>query len=1818
MLGEIIKSTEALRYHAKTAEIAGQNLAHVNDENYARQRVLSREGLMSKGQGGLNAASIEAGGLDHARNELLDKRVFAEFAETANLDTQKEILSFLQAALGESINRQSISGGLDGDHDSNLSAGGLARALDDLFNSFQELSASPDESTSKEEIVNKIHTLTKRFNDAGQAIDEIDSDLSSSVDAAVGNVNRLLDQIYEVNLQIKRFELLGQGKAVTYRDNRQGLLEDLSKLIDFEIDREINQENGNETGFWNISTTDHQNQKIELLSSGNGVTRVTKDFGNIITLENESGNAARVRAKISADGTLGHIEVLDGGSQYNDTEGPILFALAPPVTAENQKTQSSSAISAHNAGDVFNQGGKLFQARQNTFSGSDLSDSSLFIEIEDFPQNGQVFPESLRRYSDVESFEKGQQIYYEGKLYQAVDSVGAKSLLNVNESNQLQQKLTKGEVVELGGKFYQILENKEVGFQVNMVGLPNAKVGENIDGFLALGEKPPQVIDNLSYVASTVDTTRPDRWFLTKSYQVGDYVKFDDKFFQFTQDVFRGQEVDELAKAMQSLSYDQAKSYQEGDHVELAGAYFKFTADVPAFSKAETVVLNLTEALGTDAQPFDGVVKLVEDPNWHFVESNGSFKIADAFREFELSGLTGSEQTKQIRISGLGGDQSDNFNFDIFINGNKISLTEDVPSFTINGFDQNTFSENLKNKLLEIDKNGVAQVGVVASDPAFVVEVDPSTGDLLVSGASGLGDFDLTLTTEDITPVDSGNIPPSFEISEESAYIADKYNLIFSSEEFGELPISVAFQGNENDTANSFAKAIADDEILSQHISVIANGENVLFRAKKQDFEFTVNLSPTNGIEDLHNNLNNQIKKEVDPQSTPSSVLVTEAFEGLPVSLGLTNFEGKEEVERFNIIIKEDANYGEQYSFELNYKNQEIPIQVPAQVDRNLNELITQIQDVLLVVEQDGTFLEGNPAISPAFSVNSNFNGSLEVLGSLGTGEFELISSSDDLQITNEQDFFVTEYQLFLVGNDGKDIGSISVPYQGSEEATINALVEAINNDEIFNQQVFAEADAKELKVSGLSDASDFKNIRWDKSLIVSPDTSFFNPSVKAAKHKIELGSLAGVEQVQKTSLQFLPGPDSEQSVPFSVNINGVGIPLELPATDGDPLDPIRFSELESALKAINKDGSITEDGSISDDPAFDVSFVEESLTFVLSGNENLGSFILETNESLAIESTNIQEYLSDILNIEIKDDNGQLVESISVPYKTDSLANAKDIVNAINSNPNIQSILIAKVSGDLVVLESIDNLTKFTASISVQDNLNKFTVSEIPQLNQSDIASVQESGAQIARIEKNGIDPIGLVTTKVQSLDFKKEEDPMVFSQNDLFYFTDANGQTHHFLVTSSTPEIESSQFNPLDETWKNNFKIIKPQLLDSGDPSVILRKSFPVGHNLESGSLVELNIGLAEAVVKKGEITGFNILNSGNGLPGNDSVFAGGRELLVESGAIKGYQESRSKHLETFRTELNDLVTTFVEEINSIYNPDDEPNSYIFGFDAVLTRPVSGRNLLMEEEYGLFGREGGASINLYRDEVEMSLPYASSETFSLVNTTPIFPEEFDGQTLFYRGGDYAETFFRSDESGDSFSFYASASRMQNVTMENDEAYPGEDLAIGTEDDGRSLMMAYETIPFRLEGLEAGSKLPIIGDNFSFTALPSNPWNLATSLKVDQNFNSASLLTSNSGVSGSNEIALSIAEMGNENFIEKVSLLNANIGNTIADLNDNLEHQKSIETLLLDQRRAVSSVSIDEEVADLMRFQRSFQASSRVLSTLDKMLEIVVMGLVR
>ena len=331
LLGEISKTTEALRYHSKTAEIAGQNLAHVNDETYARQRVLAREGVMYGSYGGLLSSGLETAGLEHVRNDFLDRRVVNEVGETAALEAEKEVFDLLQSALGETLTSPQINAGLDDSHDSILAAGSLARALNDFFNAFQELSASPDEATIRQELFNKVQTLAKRFNDAGQSLEDIEYDLTQTVRRSVEDVNRLLTQLHEVNKQVRRFELQDKGKAVTYRDRRQSLLEDLSKLMEIKVEEGEDAGTGEATGFLNLYATSSEGQKIQLLDS-TGPKTLTNNWNQDFTIASNglNGADAKIHAKIDASGQLGFLEVQNSGTFFDDTDGPILVSLLPP------------------------------------------------------------------------------------------------------------------------------------------------------------------------------------------------------------------------------------------------------------------------------------------------------------------------------------------------------------------------------------------------------------------------------------------------------------------------------------------------------------------------------------------------------------------------------------------------------------------------------------------------------------------------------------------------------------------------------------------------------------------------------------------------------------------------------------------------------------------------------------------------------------------------------------------------------------------------------------------------------------------------------------------------------------------------------------------------------------------------------------------------------------------------------------------------------------------------------------------------------------------------------------------------------------------------------------------------------------------------------------------------------------------------------------------------------------------------------------------------------------------------------------------------
>jgi flagellar hook-associated protein 1 FlgK len=108
-------------------------------------------------------------------------------------------------------------------------------------------------------------------------------------------------------------------------------------------------------------------------------------------------------------------------------------------------------------------------------------------------------------------------------------------------------------------------------------------------------------------------------------------------------------------------------------------------------------------------------------------------------------------------------------------------------------------------------------------------------------------------------------------------------------------------------------------------------------------------------------------------------------------------------------------------------------------------------------------------------------------------------------------------------------------------------------------------------------------------------------------------------------------------------------------------------------------------------------------------------------------------------------------------------------------------------------------------------------------------------------------------------------------------------------------------------------------------------------------------------------------------------------------------------------------------------------------------------------------------------------------------------------------------------------------------------------------------------------------------------------------------NVTTSTVKTSTSGAAGANDIALQIAGLRGGTPDKLYTSFVTRIG---GDLH-NAQRGEANATVLLnsieDRRQSTSGVSMDEEMTNLVRFQRGYQASARTMSTMDQMLDTLI-----
>jgi flagellar hook-associated protein 1 len=100
---------------------------------------------------------------------------------------------------------------------------------------------------------------------------------------------------------------------------------------------------------------------------------------------------------------------------------------------------------------------------------------------------------------------------------------------------------------------------------------------------------------------------------------------------------------------------------------------------------------------------------------------------------------------------------------------------------------------------------------------------------------------------------------------------------------------------------------------------------------------------------------------------------------------------------------------------------------------------------------------------------------------------------------------------------------------------------------------------------------------------------------------------------------------------------------------------------------------------------------------------------------------------------------------------------------------------------------------------------------------------------------------------------------------------------------------------------------------------------------------------------------------------------------------------------------------------------------------------------------------------------------------------------------------------------------------------------------------------------------------------------------------------------TSSTEAAGGNNVALEIAGLRGGTSDQAYSALVESVGSDVQRAKAEQTNLQTTVTAISNQRQSVSGVSIDEEMTNLIAFQRGYQASARTLTAMDSMIETLI-----
>lgn len=204
--------TSALNSLQRAISTTGNNIANVNTDGYSRQRVEFSSRHAQYTSGYALGTGVEISSIHRAYDQFLTDDVRARTSSSGYYSLFADTASQIDNLMADP-------------------ATSISAAMDQLFAAMEAVSNSPGSQPQRQVLLSEAQTLAKRFNYVDERLSELAEDLNQRMGVFVEDINRHLNDVNNLNEQIRRLERSSGGSPNELLDERDRVIESLSKIM---------------------------------------------------------------------------------------------------------------------------------------------------------------------------------------------------------------------------------------------------------------------------------------------------------------------------------------------------------------------------------------------------------------------------------------------------------------------------------------------------------------------------------------------------------------------------------------------------------------------------------------------------------------------------------------------------------------------------------------------------------------------------------------------------------------------------------------------------------------------------------------------------------------------------------------------------------------------------------------------------------------------------------------------------------------------------------------------------------------------------------------------------------------------------------------------------------------------------------------------------------------------------------------------------------------------------------------------------------------------------------------------------------------------------------------------------------------------------------------------------------------------------------------------------------------------------------------------------------------------------------------------------